>query len=450
MIEMKILSGLVFNEDFARKSIPYLKKEYFDTNDFKIIYSLIDEFFKKYNKLPTVDILKIELENLSINEKDYRSSLEIIGSLEPQNESVEWLKDQTEKFCKEKALHNALLEAIQIIDNKSDLNRSAIPDILSEALNITFDESIGIDYIADAEHSYEYYHMVEQKIKSSLSLINKITNGGVSRKTLNVVLAHTGGGKSMYMTHEAANNLLDGKNVLYITLEMGEFKIRERIDANLLDTNIKFLKEMPREVFLKKINKIKEKTTGRLIIKEYPTSTAHAGHFRYLLNELKQKQNFIPDVIYIDYLNLCASSRLKGGANTNSYFYVKAIAEELRGLAVEFDCAIWTATQVTRSGYGSSDIDLTDTSESFGLPATADLMIALIITEDLEQMNRICIKQLKNRYNDLNYYRKFLIGIDRSKMRFFDVDDDDDEPVFDKTTTGEKQNGDKFGKFNFE
>lgn len=432
--------------------MPYLREEYFSDRSDRLVYSIVDSFFKKYNKLPSKDVLLIELQNFSINQSDFNSTEEKIKTLSKGEEHLDWMLDTTEKFCQDKAIYNAIQASINILDEESSLDKGAIPGILQEALAVSFDESVGHDYMDDFEARYKAYHESTSRISLSLDLLNKITGGGLSRKTLNIILAHTGGGKSMFMCNEAANNLMDGKNVLYITLEMSDIKISERIDANLLDTPIQYMKDMPYEVFKKKINKLKEKTLGKLIVKEYPTGSAHAGHFRFLLNELKTKKNFVPDVIYVDYLNLCASSRQKAG-NVNSYTYIKSIAEELRGLAVEFDVALVSATQVTRGGYGSSDIDLTDTSESFGLPATADLMIALIVTEELEELNQIMVKQLKNRYGDINYYKKFLVGIDRSKMRFYNIanDNEPDTPVFDKTTTGEKTNGDnsKFGNLKF-
>jgi replicative DNA helicase len=450
MIEQTILSSLVLNEDFARKTIPYLREEYFSDASDKLVYSLIDSFFRKYNRLPNREILKIELETMSVSQTIFDSALEKIGSLSTVvTNDLDWLLDQAEKFCQDKAIYNSIHESIQILDGKSKLDKGAIPTLLQEALAVSFDESVGHDYLEDAEARFDSYNETDERIKFSLDLMNKITHGGLSRKTLNIYMAGTGAGKSMLMCHEAANNLMDGRNVLYITLEMSQKKISERIDANLLDVNVNSVKDMPKEVFKKKIAKLKEKTLGRLIVKEYPTSQAHAGHIRFLLNELKTKKNFVPDIIYVDYINLCASSRLKAG-NVNSYTYIKAIAEELRGLAVEFNVALVSATQVTRSGYGASDIDLTDTSESFGLPATADLMIALIVTEELEELNQVMFKQLKNRYGDPNFYKKFLVGRDSGKMRFYDIANDNDEPVFDKTTTGERtSSGGKFSNLSF-
>jgi replicative DNA helicase len=446
MIEQTILSSLVQHEAYARKAVPYLREEYFSDSSDRALYSLIDSFFKKYNRLPNREVLRVELDSLSVNQTLYDEVSEKITALSNVvTDDLDWLIDQTEKFCQDKAIYNSIMESIQILDGKSKLDKGAIPDLLQEALAVSFDESVGHDYLEDAEARFDAYSDEDSRIKFSIDLMNKITGGGLSRKTLNVWMAGTGGGKSMWMCHEAANNLLDGKNVLYVTLEMSQAKIAERIDANLLDVNVNLVKDMPKEVYLKKIRKLKEKTLGKLIVKEYPSTGAHAGHLRFLLNELKTKKNFVPDIIYVDYINLCASSRLKPG-NVNSYTYIKAIAEELRGLAVEQDLVLVTATQVTRTGYGASDIDLTDTSESFGLPATADLMIAIIVTEELDELGQVMFKQLKNRYGDPNYYKKFLVGRDGGKMRFYDIANDNEEPVFDKTKAGEKTSGSN-GKF---
>lgn len=424
VIESTILKNLVSNEVYMRKVIPYIKGEYFTQYSDKVLFDIINEFVVSYGQSPTKEVLSIEVDNRKdLNEDSYKELQLKIHDIQNTEVDLQWILDTTEKWCKQRAVYLALLESVKIADGKdSKRTEDAIPSILQEALAVSFDEHIGHDYIEDYESRFEFYHRNESKIPFDLSLFNKITKGGISNKTLNVALAGTGVGKSLFMCHVAAASLLQGKNVLYITLEMAEEKIAERIDANLLNVNIKDIEELPEQLFTSKVTRLAQKTHGKLIIKEYPTASAHSGHFKALLNDLSLKKSFKPDIIFIDYLNICASSRYKG-ALVNSYTYVKAIAEELRGLAVEFDLPIISATQTTRSGYGSTDIDLTDTSESFGLPATADFMFALISTEELEGINQIMVKQLKNRYNDLNMFKRFVVGIDRSKMRLYDVED---------------------------
>jgi replicative DNA helicase len=407
-----------------RKVIPYIKGEYFTQYSDKVLFDTINDFVVSYGQTPSQEVLRIEIDNRKdLNEDSYKELQLKIDDINSTDVDFQWMLDSTEKWCKQRAVYLALLESVKIADGK-DKNRTedAIPSILQEALAVSFDEHIGHDYIEDFQDRYEYYHRNENKIPFDLTLFNKITKGGIPNKTLNVALAGTGVGKSLFMCHMAAASLLQGKNVLYITMEMAEEKIAERIDANLLNVNIKDIEEIPEQIFASKVTRLAQKTHGKLIIKEYPTASAHAGHFKALLNDLSLKKSFKPDIIFIDYLNICSSSRYKGTL-VNSYTYVKAIAEELRGLAVEFDLPIVTATQTTRSGYGSSDIDLTDTSESFGLPATADFMFALISTEELENLNQIMVKQLKNRYNDPTMHKRFVVGIDRAKMRLYDVEE---------------------------
>lgn len=423
-IESTILKNLVSSESYMRKVIPYIKGEYFTHYSDKVLFDIINEFVVSYGQTPTQEVLRIEVDNRKdLNEDSYKELQIKLDDINNTDVDSQWMLDSTEKWCKQRAVYLALLESVKIADGK-DKNRTedAIPSILQEALAVSFDEHIGHDYIDDYESRYEYYHRNENKIPFDLTLFNKITKGGIPNKTLNVALAGTGVGKSLFMCHMAAASLLQGRSVLYITLEMAEEKIAERIDANLLNVNIKDIEEIPEQIFTSKVTRLAQKTHGKLIIKEYPTASAHAGHFKALLNDLSLKKSFKPDIIFVDYLNICSSSRYKGTL-VNSYTYVKAIAEELRGLAVEFDLPIVTATQTTRSGYGSSDIDLTDTSESFGLPATADFMFALISTEELENLNQIMVKQLKNRYNDPTLHKRFVVGIDRAKMRLYDVED---------------------------
>jgi|TARA_R100000084_G_scaffold50238_1_gene20894 hypothetical protein len=431
-IEHKILSNLIYNEDYMRKVIPFIQDEYFDVFSEKIVFSEINSYITTYGTLPTKSVLSIEIENRKdISEEVYKECIEVLNVFREEKLEQEWLIDTTEKWCKERAVYLALMESVKIADgNDKTKSRDAIPSILSEALSISFDDHVGHDYFGDADARYEFYHRKEDKIEFDLQMFNKITKGGLPRKTLNIALAGTGVGKSLFMCHQAASCLLDGKNVLYITLEMAEERIAERIDANLFNLDIRGLVDLPKPMYDTKVQKVLKKTQGTLIIKEYPTASAHSGHFKSLLNELGLKKGFAPDIIFIDYLNICSSSRFKGGI-VNSYTFIKAIAEEIRGLAVEYNVPIVSATQTTRSGYGSSDVELTDTSESFGLPATADLMFALISTEELEEMNQIMVKQLKNRYNDNNSNKRFVVGIDRSKMKLYDVEDSAQQNIVD-------------------
>ena len=450
-IERTALGQLVSNEEFARKALPHMKGDYFSDKTEKTIFEEITKFVDKYNKIPTQTSLEIEVQSRKdLNEEEYKKVVAVIQTLESTDVDFDWLVDTTEQFCKDKAVYNAIVKGIQIIDGK-DKNRdvSAIPSILTDALAVGFDNAVGHDYLLDSDSRYEYYHTVEKKIPFDLEFFNKITKGGLPPKTLNIALAGTGVGKSLFMCHVAANCLSQGKNVLYITLEMAEERIAERIDANLMNISMEDLHDLPKQMFDDKIAKIIKSTSGTLIVKEYPTASAHSAHFRGLLKELAIKKSFKPDIIFIDYLNICASSRFKGATNVNSYMYIKAIAEELRGLAVETNVPIFSATQTTRSGFVSSDIGLEDTAESFGLPATADLMFALISNEELDELNQIAIKQLKNRYNDPTINKRFVIGLDRAKMRLFDVKPSEQtdlvdsgqeefaQPVFDKTDFGE-------------
>lgn len=434
MIESLILGSLLNNEEFARKVLPFLQEEYFESFETKLIYRSTSDYVKKYNNIPSKDALQYAIEeSRSISEEQFKTVTETINSLSYDTKNDEqWLVDKTEKFCQDRALYNAIRTSISAMDDKnSKIEKGAIPKILQDALGVSFDNSVGHDFLENVDERYEFYHRKEARIEFDIDLLNTVTKGGLPRKSLNIILAGTGVGKSLAMCHFAATNLMHGKNVLYITLEMAEERIAERIDANLLDSSIDQIHEMPKDVFEKKINRLKTKTPGKLIVKEYPTASAGSAHFRHLLNELKLKKNFTPDIIYVDYLNICMSSRLKNGSNVNTYMYVKAIAEELRGLAVEHNVPIVSATQTTRSGYGNSDIDLTDTSESFGLPATADFMFALISSEELENLGQIMIKQLKNRYNDPTMYKRFVVGIDRAKMRLYDVDQSAQKDILD-------------------
>ena len=425
--------------------LPFIKPDYFQ-GIYKTLFKEAGKYVAKYNKLPTSETLGIELNDSNLSGEQFQMAMDIVPQLFAiEKIDQDWLIDSTEKWCQDRAIHNAIMESITIIDGKHEsLTKGALPDLLSKALGVAFDTNVGHDYVENAEQRYDFYHTEEDRIPFDLEYFNKITKGGVPNKTLNICLAGTGVGKSLFMCHLAASSLVDGKNVLYITMEMAEERIAERIDANLLNIPIDQLETMSKDMFTQKVYNLAKKTAGKLIVKEYPTGSAHAGHFRGLLNELKLKKEFQPDIIFIDYLNICASSRMKAmGGAINSYTYIKAIAEELRGLAVEYDLPIFSATQTTRSGYSNSDVGLEDTSESFGLPATADLMFALISTEELEQMNQMMVKQLKNRYNDPTHHKRFVIGVDRSKMRLFDVDEDgqtltDDTPVFDNTETGKR------------
>tara|TARA_B100001113_G_scaffold278073_1_gene232741 strand:- start:851 stop:2176 length:1326 start_codon:yes stop_codon:yes gene_type:complete len=436
---------------YARKVLPFIRDEYFEERTDRVVFQQIAEYVKSYDGLPTKEVLHIEAEKRDDLTQDEFSLVEnLIDALHESTSERAWAQDTTESWCKERAIYLALMKSIQIADGQDEKHSNdAIPDILKDALSVGFDQHIGHDYIDDSEGRYEYYHRKENKIEFDLEMFNKITAGGISNKTLNIALAGTGVGKSLFMCHYAASVLLQGKNVLYITCEMAEEKIAERIDANLLNTNIKEVAELPKTVFEKKINKLREKTQGQLIIKEYPTASAHVGHFRSLLSELKLKKNFVPEIIFVDYLNICASSRYRSAVNVNSYNYVKAIAEELRGLAVEFDLPIFSATQTTRGGFTSTDPDLTDTSESFGLPATADLMIALISSDELEELGQIMVKQLKNRYNDPTYNKRFVVGIDRPKMRLYDCEQEAQDDILDTNVdTSKPSSQDSKAKFN--
>ena len=455
-IETTILNNLLFNEEYSRKVIPFLNKKYFSSRGEAIVFEEITNFFEKYNKPITQEILAIEVGNRKdISDTDLKEQQKLIVDMKKQDTNEEWLLQETEQFCKKKAVYNAILDSIAIIDGRDkERQDDAIPSLLSDALGVSFDNHVGHSYLSDSDERYEFYHRVEEKIKFDLDMLNKITKGGLSNKTLNVILAGTGVGKSLFMCHCAAANLLDNKSVLYITMEMAEERIAERIDANLLNLSMDELKVVDKDIFDTRLDKVRKKSQGKLIIKEYPTAGAHAGHFRALLEELKLKQEFSPDIIYIDYLNICSSQRLRYGANVNSYTYVKTIAEELRGLAVEYNVPIVSATQTTRSGFTNSDPGLEDTSESFGLPATVDLMLALISTEELEELGQIMVKQLKNRYNDPSYYKRFVIGVDKSKMKLYDVEvsaqnnisdsGQDDTPVFDKSNIGKRPVTDGF------
>ena len=458
-VEMMILRNLVFNEDYCRKTLPFLKSEYFDNFNEKIIFGEISEFFIKYDTLITKEILLINTEKRrDITEDQFKEISKKVSNIDNKTVDYQWLLDTTEKWCKDRAIYLALMESVQIADGSHDKKLpDAIPTILSEALSVSFDNHIGHDYLQDYEERYEIYHRKEEKIEFDLEYFNKITKGGLPNKTLNIALAGTGVGKSLFMCHVASSVLLQGRNVLYITMEMAEEKIAERIDANLLNVNIQDIVDLPKSIFDKKVNSLTKKTQGSLIIKEYPTASAHSGHFKSLLNELALKKSFRPDIIFIDYLNICASSRYRGNSSVNSYSYIKSIAEELRGLAVEANVPIVSATQTTRSGYGSSDVELTDTSESFGLPATADLMFALISTDELQELGQIMVKQLKNRYNDPTVNKRFVVGIDRAKMRLYDCEQTAQDDILDNGKDEEYNNDDentksfkdKFGGFKF-
>ena len=454
-IETTILRNLIFNDEYARKTIPFIQSDFFEERSEKIIFDEIVYFITKYDSCVTLEALNIEVENRTdLTAEEVKNINDISKELNDSPIDHQWLLDTTEKWCRDRAIYLALMESIHIADGEDEKrNRDAIPSILSDALAVSFDNNIGHDYILNSDDRYEYYHRTEDKIPFDLEYFNKITKGGLPNKTLNIALAGTGVGKSLFMCHFASSVLLQGRNVLYITMEMAEEKIAERIDANLLNTPIQNLTDLPKPMFDKKVKKISSKTQGQLIIKEYPTASAHSGHFKALLNELALKKSFKPDIIFIDYLNICASSRYRANTAVNSYSYIKAIAEELRGLAVEANVPILSATQTTRSGFASSDVDLTDTSESFGLPATADLMFALISTEELEGLNQIMVKQLKNRYNDPTIYKRFIVGIDRAKMRLYDCEQKAQEDVLDSGTkeeyTEEKVPKKTFAEFKF-
>ena len=450
-LETTILKNLIYSEEYARKVIPFIRPEYFSDNNERNVFKEVQDFALKYKTLPTHEALVINFtDSKLLTEPEVRTAIDILNEIHDDKDPSEqqWLTEQTEKFCQDKAIYNAIMESVSILDDRKHIkSKGEIPKLLSDALGVSFDNSVGHDYLNDSDSRYDFYHRVESRIRFDLDLFNKITKGGFPIKTLNICLAGTGAGKSLFMCHCAASSISQGQNVLYITMEMAEEKIAERIDANLLNIDLNELQTITKSEYERKFEILKSKTHGRLIIKEYPTAAAHAGHFRALLNELKLKKNFTPDIIFIDYLNICCSARIKMGATVNSYSYIKSIAEELRGLAVEFSVPVVSATQTTRSGFGNSDVELTDTSESFGLPATADFMFALISTEELDQLNQLMVKQLKNRYGDPNVYKRFVIGVDKNKMRLYDAEQsaqvdiidsgqDDDKPL---NTFGERE-----------
>ena len=432
-VETLILKNLLLTEEYPRKVLPFIKQEYFEDKTDQVLFDVTNKYFVKYSAVPTVEALTIEVSKItSLSDDQFKQITQTLESFDKETTELDWLVDTTEKWCQDRAIYLALMESIKIADGSDQKkDAGAIPSILSDALAVSFDNHIGHDYIDDYEERYDSYHRVETKVPFDLDFFNKITKGGLPNKTLNIALAGTGVGKSLFMCHVASSVLLQGRNVLYITMEMAEEKIAERIDANLLNIPIQEISELPKMMFDSKVNSLMKKTQGTLIIKEYPTASAHSGHFKALLNELALKKAFKPDIIFIDYLNICASSRYRAGSNVNSYSYIKAIAEELRGLAVEANVPIVSATQTTRSGFGSSDVDLTDTSESFGLPATADLMFALISTEELEEQNQIMVKQLKNRYYDPTLNKRFVVGIDRAKMRLYNVEQEAQNNIMD-------------------
>ena len=460
-LETTILKNLIFNEDYARKILPFIKSEYFTDNTEKILFEEVNEYINHYKNLPTYESLVINFtESKKLTEQQVRDSVEMLREINAEKEEKSdnaWLIDNTEKFCQDKAIYNAIMKSVKILDDKENRDsKGSIPKLLSDALGVSFDSSVGHDYVDDADSRYDFYHKHEVKIPFDLDIFNKITKGGLPQKTLNIALAGTGVGKSLFMCHVAGSCLSQGLNVLYITMEMAEERIAERIDANLLNIDISDLNSISKQDYDRKFSALKVKTQGKLIIKEYPTAAASALHFRALLNELQLKKSFKPDIIFIDYLNICASARIKPGSNVNSYSYIKAIAEELRGLAVEFSVPIVSATQTTRSGFTSSDPGLEDTSESFGLPATADFMFALISTEELQQLNQIMVKQLKNRYNDPNTFKRFVVGIDRAKMKLYDVEQGAQDDIVDSgqvppdkplNTFGERERTSKFKNF---
>lgn len=460
-LEQLILKNLISNEDFSRKVLPFLKEEYFSATENKVIFQEVSQFITKYNANPTFEALVIQINDRNITEEDFKQCINGINEIQEivstEECTSEWLIDKTEAFCQEKAVYNAVLEAISILDNKKKtVEKGAIPKILSDALAVSFDQSVGHDYLDDYEKRYDFYHTVEEKIPFDLTFFNKITKGGLPNKSISIILAGPGTGKSLFMCHSASNCLMQGKNVLYITLEMSEEKIAERIDANLLNTKVDDLVELSKDNYERKIAGLKQKVVGKLIIKEYPTASANVVHFRTLLNELNLKLNFTPDIIFVDYLNICTSSRVKSGSSVNSYTYVKSIAEEIRGLAVEFNVPIMTATQMTRSGASNSDPSMEDVSESFGTVATADMIFALISTEEFEQMNQIMVKQIKNRYSDPTINKRFMIGVDRSKMKLYDVENsaqsnitdsgqfNTSKPIFDHGQKSEKKSFEGF------
>ena len=450
-LEQTILKNLIQNEEFTRKTLPYIKSEFFQETDEEFLFKQIREYFLKYQESPTPEALIIDIdERDDINQQLISDTIVLINQIKADTVTTpdEWLTDSTEKWCKDRAVYNGVMSSIEIIQDKEG-QQGLIPDILREALSVSFDSNIGHDFIEDWDSRYEFYHREEERIPFDLELMNKITKGGLPNKTLNICMAGTGVGKSLFMCHCASSALLQGKNVLYITMEMAEEKIAERIDANLLDISLNELQDLPKMMYEKKITRVREKTKGKLIVKEYPTASAHSGHFRHLLQELDLKRDFKPDMIYIDYLNICSSFRIRPGSNVNTYSYIKSIAEELRGLAVEFDVPIMSATQTNRTGFVSTDVGLEDTSESFGLPATADFMFALISTEDMQELDQVMVKQLKNRYNDPTYHKRFVLGVDRAKMRLYDCEQSaqdelvDIGPVMDQTETGKRISSEK-------
>lgn len=462
-IEKLILSHLIHSEEFTRSVLPYVLPKYFEDTTERLIYEEIEKYVKRHNGLPTKEALLIEIDQKEgLHETMFDAATQYVTNIEqPEGGVTPWLMEQTEKFCQDRALYLAVVDSINILEGKNDkLTKGVLPELLSEALSVSFDPNVGHDYTDDVEERYEFYHKKEERIEFDLDMFNKITKGGLPQKTLNICLAGTGVGKSLFMCHHASACLTQGKNVLYITLEMAEERIAERIDANLLDVSLDGLIDLPKSMYVKKVEKVKAKTTGKLIVKEYPTAAASTLHFKNLLQELNLKRNFKPDIIFVDYLNICCSARIKAGANVNTYTYVKAIAEELRGLAVEYNLPIVSATQTTRSGFTSTDLGLEDTSESFGLPATADFMFAIISTDELEEINQILVKQLKNRYNDPTSNKKFIVGIDRAKMRLYDVEQkaqmdlvdsgQDDVPAFDKATGGKMSRKKDFSELIFD
>ena len=456
-LEQTILKNLIQNEEYTRKVLPYIKSEFFQERDEEFLFKQIKEYFLKYKSVPTPEALIIDIdEKDDIDAQLLSDTIRLVGEIKSDTSTTpeNWLEDSTEEWCKDRAVYNGVMNSIEII--QSDGSKGEIPDILRDALSVSFDTNIGHDFLDDWEPRYDFYHTEEERVPFDLELMNKITKGGMPNKTLNICMAGTGVGKSLFMCHVAASCLVQGKNVLYITLEMAEEKIAERIDANLLDISLNDLQDLPKSMYKKKIKRVQEKTKGKLIVKEYPTASAHSGHIRHLLQELDLKKNFKPDVIFIDYLNICASFRVRPGSSVNTYTYVKSIAEEMRGLAVEFDVPIMSATQTNRTGFVSTDVGLEDTSESFGLPATADFMFALISTEDLQELDQVMVKHLKNRYNDPTYHRRFVVGVDRAKMRLFDCEQSaqdelvDIGPVMDSTATGERISAEKTEDFKYE
>lgn len=471
MIEKTVLSNLVFNEDYYRRVYPYIKSEYFDDGTIKKVFDTYSDYVEEYKEPPSVEALKISLDKRKdMNEDTYKQVMSTVDSLaRDEDTNIEWLVSETEKFCQDKDLYNSIRKSILILDGQNtDQGKGEIPRLLSDSLGISFDQSVGHDFLEDVDDRYEHYHRKEERIPFDIDILNKITKGGIPRKSMTVLLATTGGGKSLLKCHMAANHLMYGKNVLYITMEMAAEEIGRRIDANIMDITLDEVAEVPRDVFEKRMARYKTKTTGKLVIKEFPTGSAHSGHFRHLLNELKLKKNFSPDVIFLDYLNICSSSRVKGAAAANSYTLVKSIAEEVRGLAMEYNCAIVTSSQYNRDAYGNSDVDLTNTSESMGITHTADAIFGLVSSEYLDEMNQLMIKQLKNRWGDISYYRRFLVGIERAKMKIYELEESaqsninldgpgggqspgkkqsyDDGPVFDKTDIGLRLNKRKPGK----